>query len=45
MFVGKKAYGKSRMKLAKLQETKSTIRFNAKLFRAKEPKRLDRGPF
>jgi hypothetical protein len=33
MFVGKKAYGKSRMKLAKLQETKSTIRFNAKLFR------------
>ena len=35
LFVGKKAYGKSRMKLAKLQETKSTIRFSAKLFRPK----------
>ena len=35
LFVGKKAYGKSRMKLAKLQETKSTIRFSARLFRPK----------
>ncbi len=46
LFVGKKAYVKSRMKLAKLEETKSTIRFSANLFRPKATeKRLDRGPF
>ena len=33
--MGKKAYGKSRMKVAKLQEAKSTIRFSARLFRPK----------
>ena len=32
------------MKLAKLQDTKSTIRFSAKLFRLKQRKRFDRGP-
>jgi hypothetical protein len=38
--VGKKASGKFRMKLAKLQETKSTIRFNAKLFRSKATEKI-----
>jgi hypothetical protein len=38
--VGKKAYGKSRVKLAKPQETKSTIRFNAKLFRPKATEKI-----
>ena len=40
LFVGKKASGKFRMKLAKLQETKSTIRFNAKLFRSKATEKI-----
>jgi Domain of unknown function (DUF1905) len=40
LFVGKKAYVKSRMKLATLQETKSTIRFSAKLFRPKATEKI-----
>ena len=38
--MGKKAYGKSRVKLAKPQETKSTIRFDAKLFRPKATEKI-----
>jgi hypothetical protein len=38
--VGKKAQGKSRMKPAKLQVTKSTIRFSAKLFRPKATEKI-----